>query len=415
MTVTCPQCGTPNETPAGAVGVTCRTCGGALSGEALLARLPLNKTRRTVDSTRPAPISDAPGAAGPMGHSTSQLGAMPDAGQEDAFDLSAILDPVPAPSAQPNPSRGPRSAKPAFVPAFTFPGNEDRNEPGPEDPLAAVGLLDDALPPPPGQATRVVSPGQSPVWRVRNERGIEYELMTVDAVVAWLEGKSSYDQVRVARGSGPFEQVEDVPELAARLGIRAAQGSAGFAGGQDAAPLRLGIEAAPPRRPAGSRAPQPVQARANAGAASRGNAFAPAASVGTAARIKVDEGRGDLERAWGMGFVLALAGASCALAGALALLAAQQDLVPSVPTVEVRGESADPPPAPLLASALEAFEARRYTAAEQLLLQAAKNEPPDPRVQRLLALSLSKLGGRDREARDALARYRSLRAGGVEN
>jgi Flp pilus assembly protein TadD len=116
-----------------------------------------------------------------------------------------------------------------------------------------------------------------------------------------------------------------------------------------------------------------------------------------------------------MGFVLALAGASCALAGALALLAAQQDLVPSVPTVEVRGHEDEPPPAPLLASALEAFEARRYTAAEQLLLQAGKSEPPDPRVQRLLALSLSKLGGRDREARDALARYRSLRAGGVEN
>jgi hypothetical protein len=339
---------------------------------------------------------------------------MPDAGQGDAFDLSAILDPVPAPSAPSNPSRGPRSAKPAFVPAFTFPGNEDRGGPGPDDPLAAVGLMDDALPPPPGQATRVVGAGATPVWRVRNERGIEYELMTVDAVVAWLEGNSSYDQVRVARGSGPFEQVEDVPELAARLGIRAAQGSAGFAGGQDA-PLRLDVEAAPPRRPAGSRAPQPVQARANAGSASRGTAFSPAANVGTAARIKVDEGRGDLERAWGMGFVLALAAASCALAGALVLLAAQQDLVPSVPMVEVRGGNEEPPPAPLLASALEAFEARRYTAAEQLLLQAAKSEPPDPRVQRLLALSLSKLGGRDREARDALARYRSLRAGGVEN
>ena len=51
-----------------------------------------------------------------------------------------------------------------------------------------------------------------------------------------------------------------------------------------------------------------------------------------------------------------------------------------------------------------------YTAAEQLLQQAARTEKDDPRVFRYLALTLSKLGGRDREARAALAEYRRTRA-----
>jgi len=417
VVVTCPQCGTSNEALPGAVGVTCRACGSPLSGEAMLARLTLNKGRRAPDVTRP-PATEPPDAAS---SSEASLGGLSDlSGRSgsgslgDAFDLSSILDAVPAPTL---PTGGAKANRPAFVPAFTFPGTEEPAAVASE-PLDALGLLDGPLPMPAGQPTRVMGAGATGAWRVKNERGVEYELMTIDAVVAWLEGKASYDVIRVARGGGAYQLVHDVPELAARLGIRPPPLTSGFVGapnGVTEAPLRLDPDAMPPRRPAQAR-PVPLAAGgAPSRTAAAGAGFAAAPVIATAAKVRLEETRVDLERALGLGFTLVVAAGACGLAALAVFFTATDGHLPDEPASAVATAPEASSATPLLADAQAAFDARRYTAAEQLLVQAAQASPRDPQVQRLLALTLSKLGGRAHEARDALTRYRSLRASGGED
>ena len=414
VVVTCPQCGTSNEALAGAVGVTCRACASPLSGEAMLARLTLNKGRRPSEAARSSgtqPVGLVASNEASLGDPSGRSGS---GSVSDAFDLSSILDAVPAPTL---PTGGAKANRPAFVPAFTFPGTEEPAGVASE-PLDALGLLDDALPPPAGQPTRVMGAGAAGAWRVKNERGVEYELMTIDAVVAWLEGKSSYDSVRVARGAGAYQLVHDVPELAARLGIRPPAAPAGFAGmpgpGADA-PLRLDADAMPPRRLAQARPPAPAHSSPSSRAAAGAGAFASAPAVATAAKVRLEETRADLERSWGLGFTLVVAAAACGVAAFAVVFVPSATSVPGAPASEVAAAHAATPAGPLLADAQAAYDARRYTAAEQLLMQAAQASPRDPQVQRLLALTLSKLGGRAHEARDALTRYRSLRAGSGED
>jgi len=334
----------------------------------------------------------------------------------DAFDLSSILEAVPAPTL---PSSAAKANRVAFVPAFTFPGTEESAAAAGE-PLDALDLLDDALPLPSGQPARVMGASATGAWRVKNERGVEYELMTLDAVVAWLEGKASYDSIRVARGAGAYLPVHDVPELAARLGIRSPVVPSGFGGASGTAadpPLRLDLDPMHSRRPKQARQVIPAPSSAPSRASAAGPGFAAAPAVATAAKFRLEETRGDLQRALGLGFTLLVAAGTCALAALVVFFtasswtAAHSELTtgPAPAETSARPETQS---TPLLADAQAAFDARRYTAAEQLLVQAAKASPENPQVQRLLALTLSRLGGRTQEARDALTRYRSLRASG---
>lgn len=59
-------------------------------------------------------------------------------------------------------------------------------------------------------------------WKVRSERGLEYELMSIDAVIAWLQGKADISHIQLSRGGEPFQPLSQFPEVANRLGYGAA-------------------------------------------------------------------------------------------------------------------------------------------------------------------------------------------------
>jgi hypothetical protein len=392
MSRRCPECGGL----LGAGDATCRACGYAVGPAA--ARGP----RRTeVASGGPAPdieFGDA-GTPPPRSRPTAAepLGDMPSEGDADAFDLSAILDGVGSSLGGGGGMDAPRT-KGGFVPAFTFPGTEVASGPA------------SSAPPPEAGASVPESPADKPSgdgWRVRNANGTTYDMVSIESVVQWLQNKDSFDGIRISRGGGPMRTVEDHPELVARLGMKPA--GASFAS-EDAAP-RLDLDLAG-RRPAGSRAPAAARppSRAPQKPSPAVSGPAPAgASPRPAARTPAPG------RTFGMGFslVLVAVGLLCTFAGVVALGQLDLAAAPAEPEA-VTVATAEPPPGPGLAAALAAFEAQRYTAAEQLLLQAARTEQGDPRIHRYLALTLFKLGGRDAEARAALAEFRRarLRAGG---
>jgi hypothetical protein len=329
---------------------------------------------------------------------------MPAVNDADAFDLSAILDGGGIPSAPPPPVT--TAGRGGFVPAFTFPGAE-------AGPVADLGNLDEATPdelsleavgnPPAGGRGKESAGAAGDAWRVRNAAGTVYDMVSIESVIQWLQNKDSFDGIRIARGGGAFRTVEDYPDVMTRLGMRPA--ASGFSGGSGAAP-KLELELAG-RKPQGSRAPAAQRPESRAPAA-RGPvaATSPGAPGARTAARPAPAGR-----TFGMGFALILAGGTVAVT--LIVAQALTGLVPSSVSTTAATPTARPeptPPGPALQAALQAFEAERYTAAEQLLQQAARSEKDDPRVFRYLALTLSKLGGRDREARTALAEYRRTRA-----
>ena len=61
-------------------------------------------------------------------------------------------------------------------------------------------------------------PAQTLGWRVRNERGLVYNLVTIAAVTEWLAEKESPHTFEVAQGEGPFLPIAAVPALAERFG-----------------------------------------------------------------------------------------------------------------------------------------------------------------------------------------------------
>jgi hypothetical protein len=325
---------------------------------------------------------------------------MPSESDGDAFDLSAILDGVGGSFS--GGSTEPTRTKGGFVPAFTFPGTEapaasDQTAPSSEPP--SLGRSPGSVPPPDGPT------GDG--WRVRNANGTTYDMVSIESVVQWLQNKDSFDGIRISRGGGPMRTVEEHPELVARLGMKPA--GASFAA-EDAAP-RLDLDLAG-RRPAGSRAPAPARPVSRAPQKAAPALSAPVAGSPAArpASRPVPTGR-----TFGMGFSLTLVagGLLCTVAGVSLLGHVELAAAPAEPMSSAVAQ-AEPPPGPGLAAALAAFEAERYTAAEQLLQQAIRTEPGDPRIYRYLALTLFKLGGRDAEARAALAEFRRarLRAGG---
>lgn len=207
-------------------------------------------------------------------------------------------------------------------------------------------------------------------WKVRNERGVVYELMTVDAVVAWLEGKPDISGVRVARGDGVFMEVDAFPELAGRLGVRKPV--------EDS--LSLDITRASARH-GGAIGEQRSVARAESG---------PAREPGPPS-----SGFGAVLGAVAIAF-LAVVGITVAgvATGAMAL---PPDIDAPV--------AVEQPPAADLARAIQDYESGAYDAAINRLQLLARGEQPDPRIQRYLALALHH-NNRDAEARRALAEYR---------
>lgn len=206
-------------------------------------------------------------------------------------------------------------------------------------------------------------------WKVRNERGVVYELMTVDAVVAWLEGKPDISGVRVARGDGVFMEVDAFPELAGRLGRRKPVDDS----------LSLDISRASARH-GGIVGERRTVARAE------GPAREPGPST------------------MGIGLVLgAVAAAFLAVIG-LVLAGVALGWMSLPPDIEPTA-SAPPPPSAALARAIGAYEAGHYDAAINQLRGVARGGDADPRIQRYLALALHK-NNRDAEARRALAEYR---------
>lgn len=398
MSRRCPECGGL----LGAGEAICRACGhavGPAAGATQARRPPLGGERTPgrggVELGDPAPRVPSP----------SSLGDIPAATDADAFDLSAILDAPPAAGPASPQSTGPAGTgvpkRGSFVPAFTFPG-----EPLAATPAADLGNLDEASP-----EELLASAGgpQAPEaaagdgWRVRNAAGTTYDMVSLESVIQWLQNKDSFDGIRIARGGGPFRTVEDFPEIMARLGMRS--GSPGFNAADGPAP-KLDLDLGG-RKPQASRGPA-AQRPESKGPSPRPPAVgggAPAGARPAAARPTPPA------RTFGMGLTLALAVAAVVASLVGAQLAETSDFgltagVAAAPTVK----SPENPPGPALQAALQAFDAQRYTAAEQLLQQAARSEKDDPRVFRYLALTLSKLGGRDREARAALAEYRRTRA-----
>lgn len=208
-------------------------------------------------------------------------------------------------------------------------------------------------------------------WKVRNERGVVYELMTVDAVVAWLEGKPDISGVRVARGDGVFMDVDAFPELAGRLGRRKPV--------EDA--LSLDISRASARHGGAIRERRTV-ARAEAAAALR------------------EPG----PEALGFGVVLGAVAAAFLLVSGIVLAAMALGWMALPPPIDEVTVS-EAPPSEALARAVEAYEAGQYDAAINRLQGLARSGDADPRIQRYLALALHQ-NNRDAEARQALAEYR---------
>lgn len=212
-------------------------------------------------------------------------------------------------------------------------------------------------------------------WKVRNERGVVYELMTVDAVVAWLEGKPDISGVRLARGDGVFMEVDAFPELAGRLGVRKPV--------EDV--LSLDISRASARH---------------------GGTIGEQRSV---TRSEAPRARDSGPPPVGFGAVLgAVAVAFLAVVGiTLAGVATGgMTLPPDVESVE----TTEPEPSPALSRAIEAYASGHYDAAINRLQGLVRGGETDPRVRRYLALALHR-NNRDAEARQALADYRrQLRA-----
>ncbi len=412
MQVDCTHCGRPNQaldgTAPGAT-VVCAVCGRPftvdvdLNGQ--LGRVPIKRVPAgdagfgslgqpgglgsLGDLGPPAPGPDFGSLGAPGGSSSSSLGDMPTT-EGDAFDLSSILSPTPRAPAQP---------LVAPPPEFQFGGTMDKfnalnldTQPGdPEstrvvDVDAEVALRQMSTPttdrPPPETASG---------WRVRSERGLVYELMTVDAVVAWLEGKADISGVRVARAQGLFQGVESFPEIAKRLGMRpggvveAPKLAAGGAG-----ELSLAMERAP-----SPRSRQKQAAAADGPNQKKGQRDRPDA--------KAKEAR-SVERPVGMGAVLGMLVGTLALAGAAVFAGVKTEALALPPPLAATAEAPVPAPGPELAEAIKAYEAGHFTAATTRLKSLTK-KGDDPRAWRYLALALHK-SNRDPEAQKALDEYR---------
>ena len=392
MIIRCRHCGAPNETAEGQAPRECATCGRALTAPTAARpdRTVLDAPpdfaaylgrERADDSEDTASSRDSRG-----------LGSLP-VGDESP-DLSAILAEAP-PSAPPtaaapfvfgetNPvdsfegapalSELSRDAAPSVtlgrIQTAKRPQEPTVSDPNDEQTLIGdAGYLRDLL----DQVRKVPS---ATGWRVKNDRGVVYELMNLDAVVAWLQGKPDIDSVQIAQGPDNFKAVRDYPALMMRLGLSAPSSER----------LELDMSRASERH------------GGDLGSARM------AAAPSTVAPSGALDARRQTEAPFGMGVVLVAITVACLLAVGGTHLAIEGGYVTIPggdvsPTVMPLG-----PPSPPVVRAITAFEAENYTTATNLLRRLSKTEG-DPRVYRYLALALHATNRND-EAQSALTQYR---------
>ncbi|MGK0357904.1 MAG: hypothetical protein ACI9U2_000187 [Bradymonadia bacterium] len=220
------------------------------------------------------------------------------------------------------------------------------------------------------------------IWRVRSARGLVYELMSLDAVVAWLEGKADVSGVRIASGSGEFRPISAHPELARRVSGRDGGAELGLAD----LPLTLD------ERPIVTSAPPSAQMHAVSPL--RRDADAPVRAARAA----------DPDDPIGFAGVIGIAVLTALLIGGSVFLGVRSgwldEMIPPAPP------AAQAPASPELAAAIASYEAKNLTAAIAGLRRLARTSD-DPRVHRYLTLALHRQQ-RHQEAREALARYQTV-------
>jgi hypothetical protein len=223
-------------------------------------------------------------------------------------------------------------------------------------------------------------------WRVRAANGLVYELPDVNAVVAWLEGKTELAGIVVARGNAVFQPVDAWPEVASR--VRRGRPANPMTADSSGPGLDLDVEASPRRSQVTTATSAPRIAAPRPGAD---------ADVRNARRTRIS-----VDAPLGFGWVLvgALGATAAAVLGAWLI---GESAPAEAADVVVATAALTEPQAAAIEAAIGTFEAGHFTgAAEQL---AALRPSGDPRVERYLALALHRQG-RDREARAALERYR---------
>lgn len=230
-----------------------------------------------------------------------------------------------------------------------------------------------ALSQPPAEA----APEAPSVWRVRSARGLVYELMSLDAVVAWLEGKPDHAGVRIARGSGDFMSIGAHPELARRFG------------GRSTGPAELGLGDLPlalDERPIHTSAPPEQQA-----------VVSPLRTEAPPRSARPDDPTNPVGFAGVLG-VVALA--TIVMVGAVFLGMRSGWLDEMIPPAPLAAQAEA---SPALQEAIASYEANNLTAATSALRTLARTSK-DPRVFRYLTMALHRQK-RHQEAREALARY----------
>lgn len=236
----------------------------------------------------------------------------------------------------------------------------------------------------PEPAPQPATAGTGPtIWRVRSARGLVYELMSMDAVVAWLEGKHDVSGVRIARGMGEFQPIGAHRDLSARVSGRA---DTGAEMGLGDLPLMLDeratVTSAPPSAEVHEVSPL------------RNDADGPVRAARPA----------DPDDPIGFAGVIGVAMMTSLLIGGSIFLGVRSgwldEMIPPAPPATQAAASAE------LAAAITAYDDNNLTAAIAALNRLARTSA-DPRVHRYLTLALHRQQ-RHQEAREALARYQNV-------
>lgn len=395
MVIRCRHCGAPNEPVGEQPPTLCLACGRPLAtagvelDERTAMAAPPDFTALLANE-KPAPTETVNTASQPR--EQRGLGSLP-VGDESP-DISALLADVPLPStpAAPAPFVFGETSLPADAdggPSLSALGS------GPKQPSATLGRVQlerRPVQPQPIQgdeATMVGDAGYlkemldqvraapSPSgWRIKNEKGVVYELRNLDAVVAWLQGKPSVSGITAAQGAGDFKPVKEYDALVTRLGLT----------DPNLDRLELDLSRASERH-GGDLGSVRLTASANV----------------TSTTGPLDARR-QAEAPFGLGLVLIAITVACLLAVGGTHLALEGGYVAVPDSVVVSAHDGVAPPSAELTRAITELEAENYERATSLLLRLSKTED-DPRVHRYLALAFHATK-RHAEAQSALGQYR---------
>jgi hypothetical protein len=253
-------------------------------------------------------------------------------------------------------------------------------------------------------------------WRIKNPRGVVYEMNTEGDVVSWLMNQTDLTAIRVSRGAGSFQPVSEFPELSESASVPAVEPTGSLDGSladsmsePDMGDLLVDMNPAMFINEVSREVQQEdgpgdleldfhrASTRHGAGSAvlRRGGAVVANPEQGTA--FVSDRG------AYGFPALLLL----------LLLMFVIGHVAFNFVPADVSSEEArisSPPPGPRLQKAIQLLEEKKYTAATQALERLVPRTK-DPRVFRYLATALYKTD-RIQEAGEALNNYRMRRGAG---